>query len=480
MAELTIRLPNRSLASRVRLTDPGYSSDSDVGVIDQEASYVNNTIKAIRALQPIKAIRAMTRTDGTLSAAVFSYVQVALSSYSVVAYKAGTHEFDPAGTAVANSVMTAMDTLFDYTAGYSDRRPMQSLVETMLKETFMTGACAGELVLNEFRLPQRLALVPAETITWKTQGDKEKRTYPVQTGGASGEVPLDVPTFWFEALHLQATASSSIFPRSPLEPALNTAFVFLEFIEDMYRVVRRSGHSRLVIRLDAEKMVKTAPPDVQMDPTKLTAHLKAVREDFEKAIAGPNPEDALVMYDFATVDTAGGGGEKSDYVPLLDTLSGLMSTSLKTHPSILGLRLEGSQSLSNTESLVYLKMAKAIQQPVASLLSRMFTLATRLQGLDSYVKFQFAPIDLRPESELEAFKVMKQDRILEALSLGFLSDEEASRCLGFGPRPAGAPPLMGTFFHDRKVDASDVSPNADPQGRALQPDTPNKAGGQSQ
>ena len=97
-------------------------------------------------------------------------------------------------------------------------------------------------------------------------------------------------------------------------------------------------------------------------------------------------------------------------------------------------------------------------------------------------QFKFDPINLRPEDELEAFKTMKQDRVFNLLSEGFLTDEEAAHELGTGPRAPGAPPLSGTGFNRQGggIDAENASPNADPQGRALQPDTPKKAGGESQ
>ena len=129
---------------------------------------------------------------------------------------------------------------------------------------------------------------------------------------------------------------------------------------------------------------------------------------------------------------------------------------------------------------MFLKIARSIQRPLEQFFSRSMTLATRLYGGDFYVKFRFDPIDLRPRAELEAFATMKQQRILEQLSLGFLSDEQAAEELGTGTRPAGAPPLSGTMFYRANNAAESASPNSDPQGRALQRDQPTNAGGESQ
>jgi hypothetical protein len=141
------------------------------------------------------------------------------------------------------------------------------------------------------------------------------------------------------------------------------------------------------------------------------------------------------------------------------------------------MRIAGSQSLSNTESLVFIRNAQSLHRPVNEVMSRAFTLACRLFGADVYVEFRLNPINLRPEEELEAFKAMKQDNILEQLSLGFISDEEASLLLGTGFRPENAPQLSGTFFHIRKTDPSNASLNNDPMGRSLQSDQPTSSGG---
>lgn len=224
------------------------------------------------------------------------------------------------------------------------------------------------------------------------------------------------------------------------------------------------------------------PDETKADPVKLKTALDQVQKNIQDSIKDINPEDALVMFDTVTPNMIKGEGEKSDYVPLVETLSGLLATSLKSSPSMLGLRIEGSQSLSNTESLVFLKIANAVRRPTQTNMSRILTLACRLFGADVNVRFTFDPINLRPTSELEAFETMRQARVMTLLSEGFYTDEEAAWDLGTGPRAPGAPPLAGTGFMrgQAKIEATDASPNDDPQGAALQSKSPKKAGGKSQ
>lgn len=476
----TTALPRR-LAGKATSATPSsrYTKDADIpnqgnlSVVDAE------TIRNHRQTNRIvEAIRLACRFDGTLSTAIYDLVQIANSGLQLKAYNSTTHEFDPEGTKVARSILSLMDTVYDYTKGFVDRRAVDSVLETALREVVITGAISGELVLNKARFPDRIQIVPFETLVWKSRGDGGK--YPIQRGVTSEEIKLDIPNFWVIESHLGA---DSPYPRSMMEAGLSTTFYYAEFIEDMRRVVRRTGHTRLVAQINAEQVREAAPEKAKQSEEQMRAHMEQVRTELQTIISNMEPEDALVVYDVAEVEDISAKGQKADYTELMQTLSGMAATSLKSHPSILGLRIEGSQSLSNTESLVFLQVAKAAQKAVATFMSRALTLATRLYGPDVYVKSRFAPVNLRPEDELEAFRVMRQDRILDQLSLGLITDEEAREELDLPPMLPGMPRLSGTMFRDKSAGdsrANEVSPNDDPMGRALQPDTPAKGGGSSQ
>ena len=442
---------------------------------------VNEAISASRARNDlIGSIRDLYSREGTFSSAAFSFVEVALSGYSAKAYNTQTGQFDLAGSLMARQIIAGFDTLFDYSQGYGDKTSFESLLEQSLLEVVLTSALCQELVLDKARFPTKINTIPFETIDWKNVGSGPKaKKVPQQNRSQGDPVVLDVPTVFISELHRQANRAYS---DSMLSAGVNNTYTYGEFLEEMRRAVRRQGHGRLVLKISIETVMAALPADIKADKDKLQQALDAVKSKIEENLKGINPEDALVIYDTVTPDMLKAQGEKSDYVPLIETLSGLLATSLKSNPSMLGLRMQGSQSLSNTESLVFLKIANAARRPVETNLSRILTLAARLYGADVYIKFRFDPINLRPDLELEAFKTMRQARTLELLSEGFLTDDEAAWDLGTGPRAPGAPPLSGTGFRRGSggINANDASPNADPQGRALQSDEPKKAGGASQ
>lgn len=464
--DVVVKLPKGGKLKKVRVSEASFSGKVGDSIPDSDRTYVNASIRDLRTLGVTKAIRALCRVNGMVSTAVQSYVSLAMSGYTVAGYETGTHLFSRDGTIVAETILAGMDTLDDYTQGYSDKRALTQLLETLVKEVIITGGCAGELVLNDQRLPDRIVPFATETLEWVIKKDKKK--YPSQISAEGGNIPLDLPTIWVESLNQEAT---SIQPRSMLESCLNTVYMFVEFLEDMSRVVRKSGHSRVVARIIVEKAVESAPADIRLDPTKLTKYLQDIRDSAEEVLKNLEPNDAITSFDNIEFDMLSDASSKSDYTDLLESLNGLVATSLKSMPSVLGLRIgKGSQSLSNTETLLYIKQVEAARAPVEILMSRALTLAARLNGSDTYVKFKFNPIDLRPSNEIEAHKAIHQSRVLEQLSLGFITDDEASNLLGTGFRDSGAPLLSGTMFREDnnvEVDPKAISPNNGAQEKAL-------------
>ena len=472
-----VRLP-RKLVGKASVGTPSSKVDKG-GVIPNDSSYLyNSSIQSVRNEPiPAKALRLLARKNGNVGSSVFSFVEIAKSGFTVTAYTTGTNGFSPEGTNAAKALLSRMDTLHDYRMGYADVMTVESTIETMLREAVLTSFVGGELVLNKARLPERIVVTPFESIRWVSRGDGTK--YPLQSGVFTGgdDIPLDIATYWTSIVHQDV---SKVYATPMLEPAIETAVYYSEFVEDMRRSVRSTGHSRLVVQLNSEKIQAAAPDDVKEDSEKMATFLQQQLSAVEEVVRSMDPEDALITYDAVTADDLQSKSVKADYTDLLTAISGMLATSLKSHPSILGLRLEGSQSLSNTESMVFLKIAKSIQKPVEDVMSRALTLAVRLYGVDVYIKFKFNPINLRPEDELEAYRSMQQNRVLEQLSLGFLTDEQAAEKLGTGLRPPGAPKLSGTMFHQASIRAEDKGAPRDPQGEALDAPTPKKAGGKSQ
>ena len=490
--ELKITLPKHIVAAARASIDPVRSKEPGSTIADRTAGldFYNDSIERIRHVRnKTQLLRYLARTEGPLSTAVHNLVQTASNGFSVSAYKTGTNTFDIEGTNLANVVLAQLNTLYNYSEGFSNKLSFDSLVEIMLREVVLTNGVGIELVLNKAYQPDRIQVVPLETVKWRN--DKKKQPVPYQeVYGDPGQiepVSLDIPTFWVERM---AGDPTDLYPRSMMECAIKLLIYFEEFLEDIRRVVRQSGHARQTITLNVEKAVKTAPREIQNNTEKLSKWLSGIQKAVKEELESIKPEEALILFDTAAYKIESPSfGNKIDYTPMLNVLAGMWATSMKTPPSVLGMRLDsGSSGTENVETLIFLKSAKGLQTPVKTALSRALTLACRLLGADVYVNFEFDPLDLRPEMELEAFYTMYQTRVLTQLSYGFITDEQAAILLKTGPRPEGAPKLSGTMFMSKggaaQTDGEDlpIRPGDTPTGKAHQPDKklPRKAGGASQ
>lgn len=486
-AEQPTVLP-RSLVVGVQTIDQSTGKAKNLPITDSSLLVFNKSIADVRT-QPnvFEAIRLLRRISGDTSTAIASFVRMANTPLSFKVYDA-THQLSDEGSLLIKGILTNLEVLNDYSMGFDERMGIRGLVDTLLAELLMTGAIGLELVLDKARLPFKLQPVSASKLKWKTgktnTGKANVKIVPYQQA-AGVEVELDVPTFFYAALDADPNV---VYPKPMLEAAINTAVFAAEVVEDIRRVVKRSGHSRLVMKLITEELLKAAPPEIKMDSAKLGEWLEQTRTDLVTAVENLSPESALVLFDSIDATYLNSEiGASADYKPLVELVDGLEATALRTPPSVLGKRMGGSQNVSSTESLIFVKQAAGLHTPLAEVFSKAMTLALRLYGFDGYCKAEFASIDLRPESELEAFKSMQQQRVLELLSLGFLTDQEAAEQLGTGMRAPGAPPLSGTFFYGQKgpLDALGMTPESatsgDPGKRASAGNSPpSKAGGKSQ
>lgn len=391
-------------------------------------------------------MRYLAAGNALASTALLNMAALANTKMEFRVYDGLTQEFSREGLLALEQILSAIDCVQDYSKGYSDKRTTASLIETALREVGLTGGVVMELVLDKYRLPDRLVLAPYDEVVWKANG--KGGVYPAQKPKTGAEVDLNFPNvFVAEGFKSAAEKYSTPFSASGAQ----SLFQFEDFVQDAWRTIRRAGEPRLTASLNYESIVRSAPADVQNDPSKLADYLESARTQIETLLTGLNPEDALVSFDLLTVDKIDGNGAKKDFADLMQVYSGMAASALKSNASLMGLRMGGSQNVASTEALLSTTVARLLQIPVESVFSRALTLAVRLLGIDCYVEAHFGSIELRPNSELEAFRAMKQNRILELLSLGLLTDEEAQNQLGLGSRPASAPELSGTGFYSNKA-----------------------------
>ena len=340
----------------------------------------------------------------------------------------------------------------------------------------MYGSCCGEVVLGKDRLPKRVQ--PISTTQIKFVADNDKTLIPWQYVG-SEKIPLDYPTFIYVSLDQDLLEPYST---SPIESAIKPVIYSEQFANDITRIVAKVIHPRQKVVLDEEMIRKNLTQEAQMDPEKATQELNAIIAEVESKINSLQPQDALVYLSSIgfEVENASNSGLSAEYEVLQAMANARLSTGSKTNGTVLGFA-SGSSNIASSEIMLFMRSCTgAVKGPIEEFWSRTFTLSARLFGFDVVVEFRYDPIDLRPDNELLAFKQTKQMIVLEQLSLGMITDDEACLKLTGQLAPPGLK-LSGTMFNKPAAGADPNAPsnNGSTLNQNLKPTTPSTGRGQN-
>jgi hypothetical protein len=388
-----------------------------------------------------RTVRDFSAVNPDLSATTANYLRVGIpEKYTVVA-----RDMDGAvnveGTKLANEILNRLTYLGDGTLGYNPVTDLQSLSESLGKELLHEGSCSAELVLDSQRVPAWIQAVSTSTLQFKEDANG---VYPVQRIG-SAERRLDIPTFFYLSVDqdLLTAYSSSYF-----EAAIQSVIADSQFMNDIRRSMVRAIQPRLTAEIIEEKVLQNLPASIRGDATKMSEFYTQLLSTLETQMNDLGPDDVLVHFDsvqYSFVEGSVNNNIGDTLKAVLSVLESKLAAGAKTLPAILG-RDSGNATTATASSMLFLKNANLVRTKLNTLYSRILTQSVRLQGLDVIVTFTYAPLDLRPQGELEAYKSMEQSRILDQLSLGLITDEEACLILTGNLPPAGYKPLSGTMF----------------------------------
>lgn len=432
-------------------------NDANIANLDLTANYRFGASTA-------EVVRNLAKVNPDLAGAVSAHLRIGIpEKYTAYAYNPDG-SFNVEATRLALSLLARWETSPDYSVGFSQTDSLRSVFEALGKEGILYGGMLVELVLDKQRLPSYLQPIHVPQIKWYND---DKGLRPVQVVGGQ-EVDLDFPTVMYVAID---PVLNDPYPQSPIESAVQPVLAGMQFLSDLRRVCARHVFPRYDVSLDEQKLKASIPLEIQADETKLASYINNVFSQVESMINDLGVEQALVHFDFVKVSYVDGGS--SDVPDTFETVKSIhdakIATGAKSMPAILG-HGAGSQNIASTETMLALMTDNSlIRLKLMELMSRSLTMACRLFGQDVTVNFEFDTIDLRPDAELEAFKIMKSQRILNQLSLGMLTDEEACLKLTGKLPPAGYKPLSGTLF----MNAPGASTNSNPYSGT------NAGGGQS-
>ena len=359
----------------------------------------------------------------------------------------------------------------DYTLGFQLKRNLAQLCDELRYMALLRGGLSAELVLDKQLAPAEIRIVDMADIVWYEKKPGQYKPAQKITGGTGGknEVSLDIPTFFVSFFRRDPTA---IYSYSPFVSSINTIAARQQVINDLYRIMQKTGYPRLDISVVEEVLQKNAPANIKTNPDAMRDWMAARINEVRGAFEGIRADQAVVHMDSIEPKILNdkNPGMGVDISAVIETLNAQNQAGLKTMSTVIGRGTAGINT-SSVESRIAAMNADELNQPVAELLTNMFSYMLHASGYQGFAEVTFAKAELRPDLELETMRALKGPRLRQDLSDGLITDLEYHLQMYGRLPPDAAPELSGTGFMTPtptgSPDASKASTNGDPLGRAL-------------
>jgi hypothetical protein len=391
-----------------------------------------------------EVLRNLARANPDLAASLNAYLRVGIPEKYIAIARDPDGSVNDDATRLAWEILQRFDKLPDYSSGFSQTGSIRTVAEALAKEGMLYGGMGCELVLDKGRLPYKFQPIHVPLLKfYEDDYGPSRGLRPVQVVSGT-EIDLDIPTFFM--VYLDPSLLDP-YPQSPLEAAIQPVITSQQFIQDLRRVMQRHVYPRYDIAIDEEKVRNIIPPEILNGPPEdLDAFLNNLLAQVESTINELGVEEALVHWNFITVKYIEGDDTTADkFNALKEIIDANLAKGARTMPAVLG-NGSGSQNVASTETLLFMLGANAsVRLKLHEIFSQMLTMACRLFGQDVTVTFEFDEIELRPATELEAFKTMRFERLTKMYALGMIGAMEfCLRVNGF-PMPKSFTDESGTL-----------------------------------
>jgi hypothetical protein len=409
-------------------------------------------------------VKGLLRSDPDFSSTKDAYLTLGDTEPSMTVFNA-QGEVDETGQEQLEAVLDALFVPSDYTLGFRPVQTFRSMSERMRYMFLMRGMCIAELVLDKQKLPYEVRLADPSTIEFQEPSPGLIKMIQVGNGGV--RIPLDSPTIFMHTFHQDPT---DVYPTPHFVSAINTVAARQAVINALFQIMKTTGAPRLTVKIVEEVARKNMPAEISSDPVKMKAYFTDIMNSISAQITTLRPDQAFVHFDSVEpsfLDQKGvRTGMEQRVKEVMGTLDNQNQAGLKTMGTVIG-RGESGVNTGSVEARMFALNTDGLNKPVAEIWSQLLTLALRLTGYDGQVLVKFTPVELRPNMELEPQRLIMQQRLLQDLSLGLISDIEYHQMMYNRLPPAGTPPLSGTGFMAPAQDAQSPSPNSDPLGRSV-------------
>lgn len=466
ISKFKVLLPTRSKpkgSTHTGTFDP--ENKNEVLSLPDYREHLDDLLSSRQSSNSQELIKQLVKSDPDASAALGAYLTTAGSSQPYILVRDPDGAIDRDGAKMVNEILELLETRRDYSKGFEHKKTLRETAEGMRYLLLAQGGIGAEGVFGDLLELTEIRQVDMASIQF--QEKEPGKMVPWQDQGGGDPIKLDIPTFFIAWYRKDPTEA---YGTSPFVSAINTMAARQQVINDLYRIMQVTGFPRIDIEVIEEVLVKSAPAAIRQDEVKLRQWIANRRTEITGQFASIRADQPVVHTDSSKLKVL---NEKNpatglDITSVIDVLNAQNQAGLRTMATVLG-RGESGVNTATVEANLFAKNADSLNEPIGEILSKILTMALRLQGSESRVMVKFPNIDLRSELELEAQLNLRANRLRQDLSDGIISDDEYHISMYRRIRPDEAPELSGTGFTNAKmeVDAESVSPNSDPTGRSV-------------
>ena len=318
------------------------------------------------------------------------------------------------------------------TKGFSYNISFKSLVAQLIRQCVVRGGVMLEAVVDAKRQPSHLKALDTAHIEWKEVAEHEFKPYQRfkeqgtgiayrQVDGINGR-SLDYPNIFYGRLD---GSPDHPYPDSPMLPVLAVYHMRRVFFNDMKEVVKKTAWPRFSLKIMSELLTKAMPHHIRGNPKLHRGWVDEQMAMYVNQFRQLQPGQALIHEDYLVpgiIESKAGTGKTLDAAPMIDVLEKMIAQSTKTYDTILGQK----GSIDPLQVFIEGQGLKGYQGPVSDVLSGALTFYLRVMGVNALATFSFAPFDMRPESELSAYKSLQQKTNLINLALGVIDEDDYS------------------------------------------------------
>lgn len=215
-----------------------------------------------------------------------------------------------------------------------------------------------------------------------------------------------------------------------LKSAIPAADMQLEFFQSSQTVLHRIGTPRYKLRINVEKLLETAPPEVRNDASgvKSRQYITDCITQYKTAFRQIGVENDFVFTDDCEIETIGG---QSAFFQGIDAYASIIDVqvmnALKVLSTLMNRRDSGSYALSSVEFKIMCDTVDSMRRGSKRLVEDIARLWLRVRGYDAVPKFTHNPIDWQTLKDQIEYKLKVQELNRRAQEYGWISADEAAK-----------------------------------------------------